>query len=130
MKTKVAAIQMVSAPEVETNIKSAERLIGEAAGAGARLVALPENFYIIGRHEGDKVKVREPDGKGPIQQFLADAARRHKLWIVGGTAPIETGKEDRILSACLVFDDSGKRVARYDKMHLFRFDVGGDERYD
>ena len=130
MKTKVAAIQMVSAPEVETNIKSAERLIGEAAGAGARLVALPENFYIIGRHEGDKVKVREPDGKGPIQQFLADAARRHKLWIVGGTAPIETGKEDRILSACLVFDDSGKRVARYDKMHLFRFDGGGDERYD
>jgi nitrilase len=130
VKTKVAAIQMVSAPEVETNIKSAERLIGEAAGAGARLVALPENFYIIGRHEGDKVKVREPDGKGPIQQFLADAARRHKLWIVGGTAPIETGKEDRILSACLVFDDSGKRVARYDKMHLFRFDGGGDERYD
>jgi nitrilase len=91
---------------------------------------LPENFYIIGRHERDKVKVREPDGKGPIQQFLADAARRHKLWIVGGTAPLETGKEDRILSACLVFDDSGKRVARYDKMHLFRFDGGGDERYD
>jgi nitrilase len=130
VKTKVAAIQMVSAPEVAANLRVAERLIAEAAGAGARLVALPENFYIIGRHEGDKVKVREPDGKGPIQQFLADAARRHKLWIVGGTAPIETGKEDRILSACLVFDDSGKRVARYDKMHLFRFDGGGDERYD
>jgi nitrilase len=130
VKTKVAAIQMVSAPDVETNISSAERLIAEAAAAGARLAALPENFYIIGRHERDKVKVREPDGKGPIQQFLADAARRHKLWIVGGTAPIETGKQDRILSACLVFDDSGKRVARYDKMHLFRFDGGGDERYD
>jgi nitrilase len=130
VKTKVAAIQMVSAPDVETNIKSAERLIAEAAAAGARLAALPENFYIIGRHEGDKVKLREPDGKGPIQQFLADAARRHKLWIVGGTAPIEIGKEDRILSACLVFDDSGKRVARYDKMHLFRFDGGGEERYD
>lgn len=130
MKTKVAAIQMVSAPDVETNLKSADRLLAEAAAAGARLAALPENFYIIGRHEGDKVKVRERDGKGPIQDFLADAARRHKLWLVGGTAPLESGDANRILSASLLFDDSGKRVARYDKMHLFRFDGGGDERYD
>ena len=130
MKTKVAAIQMVSAPDVETNLKSADRLLAEAAAAGARLAALPENFYIIGRHEGDKVKVRERDGKGPIQDFLADAARRHKLWLVGGTAPLDSGDANRILSASLLFDDSGKRVARYDKMHLFRFDGGGGERYD
>jgi deaminated glutathione amidase len=129
VKTKVAALQMVSAPEVATNLESAGRLIAAAADAGARLVALPENFYIIGRHEGDKVKLRERDGKGPIQDFLAETARRHRLWLVGGTAPIQTRDDNRILSACLVFDESGKRVARYDKMHLFRFD-GGDERYD
>jgi deaminated glutathione amidase len=127
--TKVAAIQMVSAPELATNLKSAERLIAAAAGEGARLAALPENFYLIGRHEGDKVKLREREGKGPIQEFLADAARRHRVWVVGGTVPIETQDQTRILSACLVFDDSGRCVARYDKMHLFRFD-GGDERYD
>ena len=129
MKTKIAAIQMVSAPELAANLQSAERLIGEAAAAGARLVALPENFYLIGRHEGDKVKLRERDGSGTIQDFLAEAARRHKVWLVGGTAPIQTDDPNRILSACLVFNENGKRVARYDKMHLFRF-VGGDERYD
>jgi predicted amidohydrolase len=129
VKTKIAAIQMVSAPELAANLQSADRLIAEAAGAGARLVALPENFYIIGRHEGDKVKLRERDGSGPIQDFLAAAARRHKVWLVGGTAPIESKDSSRILSACLVFDENGKRVARYDKMHLFRF-VGGDERHD
>lgn len=125
----LAAIQMVSAPDVASNLDAAGRLIAQAAAAGARLAALPENFYLIGRHEGDKVKVRERDGQGPIQDFLSAAAKKHRIWLVGGTTPIECAENDRILSACLVFDDSGRRVARYDKMHLFRFD-GGDERYD
>lgn len=129
-KTRIAAIQMVSAPEVAASLEAAGRLVAEAAAAGARLVALPENFYLIGRHEGDKVKARERDGAGPIQDFLSSAAKRHGVWIVGGTAPIETAEKDRILSACLVFDGGGRRVARYDKMHLFRFDGGGEERYD
>jgi nitrilase len=128
-KTRIAALQMVSGPEVEPNLQAAERLIAAAAAAGARLVALPENFYIIGRHEADKVKVREADGAGPIQDFLSRAAREHRVWIVGGTAPIACADAQRIRSACLVFDDSGARVARYDKMHLFRF-AAGEERYD
>jgi len=128
-RTRIAALQMVSGPEVGPNLAAAERLIGQAAAEGARLVALPENFYIIGRHEADKVKVREPDGSGPIQDFLARSAREHRVWIVGGTAPIACDDPHRIRSACLVFDDAGRRVARYDKMHLFRF-TAGEERYD
>ncbi|HXM83563.1 MAG TPA: carbon-nitrogen hydrolase family protein [Burkholderiales bacterium] len=128
-QTRVAAVQMVSAPELMPNLEAAGRLVAAAAAAGARLVALPENFYLIGRHEGDKVKVREAEGEGPIQGFLAETARRHRVWIVGGTAPISSSDPGRIRSACLVFDESGRRVARYDKMHLFRFQ-SGDERYD
>jgi predicted amidohydrolase len=129
VKTRVAAIQMVSAADVPANLAAAARLVAAAAEEGARLVALPENFYLIGDREGDKVKARERDGSGPIQDFLAEAARRHRIWLLGGTAPIQSADESRILSASLLFDDSGRRVARYDKMHLFRFD-GGDERYD
>ena len=119
---RVAALQMVSAPELAPNLETAARLVAAAAAAGARLVALPENFYLIGRAEGDKLRLREPDeGAGPIQGFLAECARRHRVWIVGGTAPIACADASRMRSACLVFDDSGRRVARYDKMHLFRF---------
>ena len=128
-QTRIAALQMVSGPQVDANLAAAERLIGAAAAGGARLVALPENFYLIGRHEADKVAVREADGAGPIQDFLAHAARTHRVWIVGGTAPIACDDPARIRSACLVFDDAGRRVARYDKMHLFRF-AAGEERYD
>ena len=121
---------MVSAAELGANLAVAGRLVAEAAAQGARLAALPENFYLIGRHESDKVALREPDGRGPIQDFLADAARRHRVWLLGGTVPIESTDERRILSASLLYDDSGRRVARYDKMHLFRFDGGERERYD
>jgi len=127
--TRMAAVQMVSAPEVSANLEAAARLIASAAAAGARFVALPENFYIIGRHEGDKVKVREVDGRGPIQQFLSEAAQQHRIWILAGTVPISSEDENRIRSACLVYDDKGQRVARYDKMHLFRFQQGA-ESYD
>ena len=131
---RIAAVQMVSEPEVEPNLKAAGRLIEAAAGAGAKLVALPENFYIIGRHEGDKVKAREQDGAGKIQSFLAETAKKHAVWLLAGTVPIETKDEKRIRSACLLYDDKGKRVARYDKIHVFRFDGGAvgqmHEQYD
>jgi nitrilase len=129
VKTRIAAIQMVSGAEVGANLESARRLIRAAAMEGARLVALPENFYLIGRHESDKVQAREADGAGPIQDFLAGSARAEGVWIVGGTVPISCADPARIRSACLLYDDSGKRVARYDKMHLFRFE-GRDERHD
>lgn len=128
-RTRVAAVQMVSGPEVGPNLEAAGRLVAAAAAAGARLVALPENFYIIGRHEGDKVKAREPEGRGPVQDFLSEVSRKHHTWLIAGTVPIAGSDERHIRGACLVYDSEGRRVARYDKMHLFRF-TSGDERYD
>lgn len=125
----MAAIQMVSAPEVPANLEAAGRLIAHAAAAGAKLAALPENFYLIGRDERDKVRAREADGHGPIQQFLSEVSKKHRIWILAGTVPISSDDENRIRSACLLFDDAGRRVARYDKMHLFRFRQG-EENYD
>jgi deaminated glutathione amidase len=127
---RIAAIQMVSGPQLAPNLEAAGRLVAEAAAAGAKLAALPENFYLIGRHEGDKVALREPDGNGAVQNFLSRTAKANGIWIIGGTAPISTDDDKRIRGACLAYDDAGKRVARYDKIHLFRFDGGGKETYD
>ena len=128
-RVRVAAIQMVSASEVAPNLEAAARLIAAAAAAGAKLVALPEYFCILGRHETDKVMVREADGYGPIQDFLAGAASRNRVWLVGGTIPLVSLNEEKVRSACLVFDSEGRRVARYDKMHLFGLDLG-EQRFD
>jgi len=126
--TRMAAIQMVSGPDVEANLAEAGRLLTLAAEQGARLAALPEFFPVMGLHESDKIKVRERFGVGPIQTFLADMARSLSLWIVGGSVPLQGKGADKVLNTCLVYDDTGRLAARYDKIHLFGFD-NGRERY-
>jgi predicted amidohydrolase len=125
---RVAAVQMVSEPSVEANLAAAAALIEEAAQKGAKLVSLPEYFCIFGMHERDKVQVREQDGAGPIQRFLSDAARRHGVWLIGGTVPLASADPAKVMNSCLVFDERGERVARYDKIHLFGFATEA-ERY-
>jgi nitrilase len=118
---------MASSPNVGGNLIEAGRLIDKAAAQGARLVVLPENFAIMGKTETGKLEVAEDDGKGPIQDFLARTAERHKLWLVGGTIPIRGSDPGKARAACLVYDDKGRRVGRYDKIHLFDVCVPGTE---
>jgi deaminated glutathione amidase len=126
--TRVAAVQMVSGTNVEENLAQAERLIAAAAGAGARRVALPENFSIMGRQDNERLAAAEIDGGGPTQQFLADQARHQRIWLVGGTIPLRTDA-GKVTTSCLVYNDRGERVARYDKMHLFDVQLGNGEHY-
>ena len=126
---KIAALQMVSTPDVDRNLVAAERLIAQAAADGVRLAALPEYFCLMGRSDRDKLAVAEADGEGPIQAFLSQAAKRHGLWLVGGTLPMATESPDRVRNSCCAYGPDGQRVARYDKIHLFAFD-NGRERYD
>lgn len=117
--SRVAAIQMASGPNVNANLIEAGRLIGRAVDAGAELVVLPENFALMGMSEQDKVDLREAPGAGPIQNFLAQQADKHRVWVVGGTIPLEASTSDKVRAACLVYDSRGERVGRYDKVHLF-----------
>lgn len=115
-----AALQMVSGPDRERNLAAAGELVRRAAAAGARLAVLPENFAFMGKREADKLAVAEADGNGPIQAFLAETAAANKLWLIGGTVPLRGAKAaNRAYAACLVYDQDGARVARFDKIHLF-----------
>jgi deaminated glutathione amidase len=125
---RVAAIQMASGPNVSANLAEAEQLIELAVDAGARLIALPEFFCIMGLKDADVVKAREAEGHGPIQNFLSRMAKKHHIWLIGGSVPLEASVANRVRNSCLVYDERGKLVARYDKIHLFGLDLG-NERY-
>lgn len=122
----VAAVQMVSTPDVAGNCARAAALIAEAAGRGAQLVALPEYWPLIAHQETDKLAHAETAGSGPLQDFLAAAAARHGIWLVGGTIPLVSEMPGKVLNSSLVFDPAGRQVARYDKIHLFGFDNGSE----
>ncbi|PIE82984.1 MAG: acyltransferase [Candidatus Contendobacter odensis] len=116
----MAAIQMVSGADVTENLASAAGLLAQAADRGVQLAVLPENFALMGRSERDKLALQEAEGQGQLQDFLAEQAARHRLWLIGGTIPLRTAHDKhRIRASCLVFNDQGQRVARYDKVHLF-----------
>jgi predicted amidohydrolase len=125
MTTKVAAIQMTSGPDVAANLAQARTLLSQARERGALLAALPENFAFMGLKDEDKRAIGEADGSGPIQDFLAATAKELGLWIVAGTIPLRASGDGRVAAASLVFSADGKRVARYDKIHLFDVDIPG-----
>jgi len=120
---KVAALQMTSGAEVQANLNEARALLQEAHSAEATLAVLPENFAFMGLHDADKLKIAESDGNGPIQEFLAATAQRLALWIIAGTIPLRVPGDTRVAAASLVYDAQGKRVARYDKIHLFDVEI-------
>jgi predicted amidohydrolase len=127
--TRVAAVQMVSTPEVDQNLATARRLVGAAAATGATLVTLPEYWPIMGMSDTDKVRHAEPEGDGPIQACMAALAREHGIWLIGGTLPLRSGESGKVLNTTLVYDPQGASIGRYDKIHLFGFNKGS-ESYD
>ncbi len=126
---KVAAIQMVSGISLDHNLSQAHQLLEQAKAAGVELAVLPEYFCSMGRSDRDKLVIAETPGLGTVQDFLADTARELGLWLVGGTIPMATDDPQRAANASLVYSPKGKPVARYDKIHLFRYN-NGRERYD
>lgn len=126
---KVASIQMVSGTELDANLLQARTALQQAALAGAELAVLPEYFCLMGMHDRDKLAYAEQPGSGPIQAMLQQAAQELGLWVVGGTLPMATSDPDHVGNTTWVWNPEGEAVARYDKMHLFRFD-NGRERYD
>jgi len=126
---RVAAIQMASGPNVNANLNETARLILEAANMGAHLITLPESFALMPIDSADNIKLRESVGEGMIQEFLAQQASRHHVWIVGGTLPMVAEAPNKYRAACLVFNPKGQNVGRYDKMHLFDVNVSEQERY-
>ena len=124
----IASVQMVSTPDVNTNLVTAERLIHAASQAGAQLVVLPEYFCLMGLKDTDKVRIREQFGVGPIQDQLSAFAKENQIYLVAGTIPLKATDPNKVLNTLLVYSPSGQVIGRYDKIHLFGFQTK-TERY-
>ncbi|KAB8056237.1 carbon-nitrogen hydrolase family protein [Janthinobacterium sp. FT14W] len=129
MMHTVAAVQMISSPSVADNLATARRLVAQAAAGGAQLVVLPEYWAIMGERETDKLAHAEQPGSGPIQDGMAQMARQHGVWLIGGTLPLISGQEGKVLNTTLVYNPQGQPAGRYDKIHLFGF-TRGTESYN
>ncbi len=131
LMTNIATVQMVSTDNVGENLELAEKLIAEAVSKKAKLVTLPENFPLMGKEDAQRLEIKENFGAGPIQSFLSEQAKQHKIFLLGGTIPLASHKPDKVYPASLLFDPKGECIAHYDKIHLFdvQVDEANDESY-
>ncbi len=125
---KIASIQMVSTPNLAENLETAERLVKAVAQDGSQIAVLPEYFCLMGLKDNDKVLARENLDGGPIQERLSAIAKDSGIYLVAGTIPLKAKDPNKVLNSTLVFDPEGKRIGRYDKIHLFGFQTQ-TERY-
>lgn len=128
----IAAIQMTSGMDVQENLRTAEKLIAQAADQGACLAVLPENFSMLGigpEYRKAKIAAQEPLGQGLVQDFLAAQAQKNNIWIVGGTIPIASDNPHKCYASTIVYNEQGKRVAHYNKINLFDVTLNAQEFY-
>ncbi len=123
---RVGALQMVSSQNLLENLNQAKELIAQTVLEGAELIALPEYFCFMGYSDTDKLTIKEREGSGIVQNFLSEQAKKHKIWIVGGTLPLMIQDSRKIFNTTLVYTPRGEKIARYDKVHLFKFHSGID----
>lgn len=119
----IAAVQMTSGGDLETNLQQAAKLVDQAVVKGAKLVVLPEYFAYHGCREVEQIARAERNPDGPARRFIAEQACLHGIWLVGGTIPVAEENERRAAASCFVVNERGEEVACYRKMHLFDVDV-------
>ena len=122
----LAAVQMNSTSVLEENLVSARAFIDEACAGGADIIALPENFSLMS--ETREQRWDAADRVSEVEAMLSAAAHENGVVIIGGSTPLPA-PDGRVTNTCLVFDESGQRIGRYDKIHLFDVSVSSAESY-
>jgi len=126
---RVAAIQLNSRNNRERNLGRAVELMQRAVESGARIVALPENFSYVGEDLHEKLAQAESIETGASVGLLRAFASSNSVLVIGGSIPLRTDLPDKVSNTTLVVDREGSIVARYDKIHLFDADLGGETPY-
>lgn len=124
-KLLTGLIQMRVTADKDRNLRAAESWIERCASQGAALVMLPEMFCCP--YDSTAFPVYAETEGGPTWQVLSDAARRSKVYLVGGSMP--ESDSGRIFNTCYIFDPGGHQIGKHRKMHLFDIDVSGGQHF-
>ena len=123
-----ACVQVNAGDDISANVEAAVRLIGEAADAGADFVALPENVALMPAGAAEAKAKAADEARHPALAPLQQAARDGAVWLlVGSIAALAV--DGRLSNRSLMIDPDGGVAARYDKIHLFDADPGGERPY-
>jgi predicted amidohydrolase len=117
----VGVIQMTSTDDLGANLKATRELVAAAAERGAEFISMPENFAFL-RREGSAFPCAQ-GFDGEIVGCLSSLARKHGVWLLGGSFPEAMAGDNRVYNTSVLLSPSGEVVAHYRKIHLFDVDL-------
>jgi len=123
---RAACIQMNSTDDKSANLLQAASLLEKAAGQGACLALLPENFACMAANDAGRQAAAEDESDSYVLDFLAEQAAKLGMTVIGGSVLLRGGDGEKLRNASVVFNASGERLAVYDKMHLFDIELEGE----
>ena len=125
-QVQLTALQMSSRPDPQDNLAIVAKLLEQLPAARPQLVVLPEAFSCFGAGDRAQLAMAEPYKDGEVQKQLAALAKKHEVYLVGGTLPVDAG--ERFSAASILFGPDGAILNRYDKIHLFDVDVADNTK--
>lgn len=130
-KPRLSAIQLCSKPDVDANLAEIHKIITqlctEQPSSKEHIVVLPECCLYFGGKDKEQLAISESIGAGYKQQQLASIAKQYGIYLLAGTVPISSGKQDKFTASSLLYTPNGELLAHYQKMHLFDVDVADQE---
>jgi predicted amidohydrolase len=120
---RAAAVQLNSTDDTERNLATADRLVREAALAGAALVVLPEKWTVIGN--GAQLAAGAEPLDGPAMTWAASIARELGIDLVAGSFSERVEGAEKLSNTSVHFGPDGSRRAVYRKLHMFDVEVDG-----
>jgi predicted amidohydrolase len=121
---RTACVQLTSRDDKAANLEKAARFVTEAARAGADLVQLPEKWNAIGDADALHANAESLEDSESVAA-MADWARKHGIWLIGGSITERREGREKLSNTSLVLDPEGTIAAVYRKIHLFDVEVGG-----
>ncbi|MGQ3041014.1 MAG: carbon-nitrogen hydrolase family protein [Brevundimonas sp.] len=128
---RVALVQTCTPASAGAALAHVEPLIRQAAAGGAKLILTPEgtNFLIQDRER--RQAALAPDDRDSVVLALTGLAKELGVWLLIGSAIVKSGHQgdERAANRSILIDDQGKRVATYDKLHVYDVDLPTGERW-
>lgn len=113
---KLAAIQMNSQDNWQANMQAALLLVNEAAQAGAKLIALPENILVMAKRSDDLFALPLLEMRDTYLAALQEIASKYDCQILAGTIPFPIEGRNKLYNRAYLLQ--GENITHYDKIHL------------
>ncbi|MEM6663411.1 MAG: carbon-nitrogen hydrolase family protein [Pseudomonadota bacterium] len=127
---KAGLIQITASDDPVANLPVTEALIREAAANGADIAFTPEVTNIVSASRTRQKEMLATEAEDRTLDALQMLAADLGIWISIGSLALLSGDDDgRFVNRQFLIAGDGRVVAKYDKIHMFDVELGGEESY-